>query len=189
MIVLMPHGGFLSETTRMLHIARALQAQGEAVALASHGGPYTHVLDQAGMPWALLQPAMDASRCQLYLRDLLQLGKRGVCLQPAQEVRASVAAEAAFLRDCGARMLVIGFTLTGYLSSRVAGIALAASHGGSYVPPVFERGLLPVPTTMPMPHAQSIFQSRYEPERTMKWGCSLVGLIWVKSVSLSRLGG
>lgn len=151
MIVLMPHCGFLSETSRMLHIAQALQARGESVVLATHGGPYTRVLDDAGMPWTQLEPAMDAARCAQYLRDLVQIGRPGVRLQPPDEVRRSVAAEAAFLREQRARLVVIGFTLTAYLSSRLAGIPLAASHGGVYIPPVFERGLAPVPTTMPIP--------------------------------------
>jgi UDP:flavonoid glycosyltransferase YjiC (YdhE family) len=151
MIVLMPHGGFLSETTRMMHIAQALRAQGEDVCLATHGGPYTRVLDEAGMPYTRLEPAMDDGRCARFLRDLVQIGRPGVRLQPPDEVRAGVAAEAAFLRSVGARAVVIGFTLTAFLSSRVAGVPLIASHGGSYVPPVFERGLAPVPTTMPIP--------------------------------------
>jgi UDP:flavonoid glycosyltransferase YjiC (YdhE family) len=151
MIVLMPHCGFLSETSRMLHIAQALRARGEQVAIATHGGPYTRVLDEAGEHWALLEPAMDAERCARFVRDVVQIGRPGVRLLSRDEVRRGVAAEAAFLRERGARMVVIGFTLTAYLSSRVAGIPVAASHGGSYVPPVFERGLAPVPTSMPIP--------------------------------------
>lgn len=151
MIVLMPNCGFLSETSRMLHIAQALQARGERVAMATHGGPYAHVLAEADMPFTLLAPAMDDTRCAQFLRDLIQIGKPGVRLQPADEVRESVAAEVAFFRSVGARMAVTGFTLTACLSTRVAGIPLAASHGGSWVPPVFERGLAPVPTTMPIP--------------------------------------
>jgi len=151
MIVLLPNCGFLSETSRMLHIAQALKAQGEDVALATHGGPYVSVLDAAGMPYTLLSPEMDAERCRQYLKDLVQIGRPGVQLQPPDEVRRSVQAEVAFFKRVGAHMAVTGFTLTAYLSTRVAGIPLAASHGGSYVPPVFERGLAPVPTTMPMP--------------------------------------
>jgi UDP:flavonoid glycosyltransferase YjiC (YdhE family) len=151
MIVLLPHCGFLSETSRMLHIAQALQARGEPVAVATHGGPYARVLDDAGMPYTLLRPVMDDNRCAQFLRDLVQIGRPGLRLQPPDEVRQSVAAEVEFLRATGARMVVTGFTLTAYLSSRVAGIPMAASHGGSWVPPVFERGLAPVPTTMPMP--------------------------------------
>lgn len=151
MIALLPHCGFLSETSRMLHIARALEAQGEAVCIATHGGPYTSVLDEAGMPYTLLEPRMDADRCARFVRDIVQIGRPGVRLQPPDEVRRAVAAEVEFLRERGASMVVIGFTLTAFLSSRVVGIPLAASHGGSYVPPVFERGLAPAPTTMPIP--------------------------------------
>jgi UDP:flavonoid glycosyltransferase YjiC (YdhE family) len=151
MIALLPHCGFLSETTRMLHIAQALRAQGEAVCLATHGGPYARVLADAGERFTLLQPHFDAARCETFLRDLVQIGRPGVRLQPADEVRRSVAAEAAFLRNVGARAVVSGFTLTTYLSARVAGIGLVTSHGGSLVPPLMERGLAPVPTTMPIP--------------------------------------
>ena len=57
MVVLMPHCGFLSETSRMLHIAQALRARGHPVALATHGGPYARVLDDARMPYTRLDPA------------------------------------------------------------------------------------------------------------------------------------
>lgn len=151
MIALLPNCGFLSETSRMLAIGQALKARGEAVALATHGGPYTHVLDQAGMPWTLLQPEMDAARCERFLHDLVRIGKPGVRLLDADEVRRSVQAEVDFFRQVGAQAVVIGFTLTAFLSSRAAGIPLVASHGASYVPPVFERGLAPAPVTMPIP--------------------------------------
>jgi UDP:flavonoid glycosyltransferase YjiC (YdhE family) len=151
LIALFPNCGFLSETSRMLAIAQALLARGEQVAVATHGGPYTRVLDEAGMPYTLLAPTMDARRCEDFLAGIIALGKPGSRLQPADEVRAGVRSESEFLRAHGARMVVIGFTLTAYLSSRVAGIPLAASHGGSYVPPVFERGLAPAPSQSPIP--------------------------------------
>ncbi|MGE0315969.1 MAG: glycosyltransferase [Lautropia sp.] len=151
MIALLPNCGFLSETSRMLAIARALQARGESVAVATHGGPYTRVLDEAGMHWTLLPPEMDAARCKRFLKDLVRIGKPGVRMLDADEVRRGVEAEAAWFRRIGAQAVVTGFTLTAYLSSRVAGIPLVTSHGASYVPPVFERGLAPVPATMPVP--------------------------------------
>ena len=151
MIALMPNCGFLSETSRMLHIAQALRAQGEPVCIATHGGPYLPVLAQSGLPVTLLAPQMDEARCRRYLADLVQIGRPGVRMQPPDEVRQGVAAEVDFLRQQGARAVVSGFTLTAHLSSRVAGIPLVTSHGGSFVPPVFERGLAPVPTTMPIP--------------------------------------
>ena len=154
MIVLLPNCGFLSETSRMLAIARALLARGEAVSIATHGGPYTRVLDESGLPWTLLPPVMNEARCASYLQDLVRIGKPGVRLQPPDEVRQGVAAEVDFFRQVGAQAVVIGFTLTAYLSARVAGIPLVTSHGASFVPPVFERGLAPVPTRMPMPGAE-----------------------------------
>lgn len=151
MIALLPNTGFLSETSRMLHIAQALRERGEDVCVATHGGPYARVLSDAGEPFTLLEPRFDDARSAAYVRDLVQIGRPGVRMQPPDEVRRSVAAEAQYLRAAGARAVVTGFTLTAYLSSRVAGIPLVASHGGSFVPPVFERGLMPTPTTMPIP--------------------------------------
>jgi len=151
MIALLPHCGFLSETSRMLAIGQALVARGQPVVFATHGGPYAHVIEDAGFALTRLAPQMDRARCERYVRDLVQIGRPGVRLQPPDEVRASVQAETAFFREHGVQMAVIGFTLTAYLSSRVAGIPLASSHGGSYVPPVIERGLAPVPSQMPIP--------------------------------------
>lgn len=148
-IALFPHCGFLSETTRMLAIAQALRARGQRVAIATHGGPYTRILDEAGEPYTRLAPAMDHERCREFIDGIRRLGSPATPLQPATEVRESTRAEAAFLGECGAEMAVIGFTLTVYLSSQLAGVPLATSHGGSFVPPVFERGLMPVPTQSP----------------------------------------
>ena len=152
MIALLPNCGFLSETSRMLAIAHALMARGEQVVVATHGGPYTRVLDAAGMPYTVLPPQMDARRCEEYVAGIVAIGKPGTRLQPRDEVCAGVRSEVEFLRAHAADMVVIGFTLTAYLSARVLGIPLAASHGGSYVPPVFERGLAPVPSQSPVPH-------------------------------------
>lgn len=154
MIALVPHCGFLSETSRMLAIGRALQSRGQAVVFATHGGPYEHVIRQAGFDLTVLPPTMDRERCARYIEGVCQIGRPGLRLQPPEEVRASVAAEEAFFRRHGVRAAVIGFSLTVYLSSRRVGIPVIASHGGSFVPPVFERGLAPVPTQMPMPGAE-----------------------------------
>ena len=151
MIALFPTLRILSETSRMLAIAQALMARGEQIVLATHGGPYTRVLDDAGMRYTLLEPRMDQRRCEEYLAGIVTLGKPGARLQPADEVRAGVHSEVEFLRAHAADMIVIGFTLTAYLSARVLGIPLAASHGGSYVPPVFEHGLAPAPSQSPIP--------------------------------------
>jgi UDP:flavonoid glycosyltransferase YjiC (YdhE family) len=150
MIALFPHCGFLSETSRMIAIATALRARGEDVAMATHGGPYTRMLEEAGIPYTLLTPVMDDARARAFVDGVVGIGRPGARLQTPDDVRASVASEVAFLRQCQAQIAVIGFTLTLYLSSRIVGIPLATSHGGSMVPPVFERGLLPAPTQAPI---------------------------------------
>lgn len=163
MIALLPHCGFLSETSRMLAIGQALRARGVGVVFASHGGPYQAVIEAAGFSVHPLAPAMDGARCAAFIRDLVQIGRPGLRLQPDDEVRASVASEVAFFRRHGVQAAVIGFTLTAYLSTQVVGIPLATSHGGSFVPPVFEAGLAPVPSQMPMPGAEWL------PRRVKHW--------------------
>jgi UDP:flavonoid glycosyltransferase YjiC (YdhE family) len=151
MIALLPHCAFLSETSRMIAIARALEARGIPVVIATHGGPYTSVLDAVGVKYTLLEPTMDAARCERFIEGCVRLGHPSQPLQPVEEVRASVASEVEFFRETGVAMAVIGFTLTAYLSTRVVGIPLATSHGGSFVPPMLEHDLMPVPTYWPMP--------------------------------------
>ena len=150
-IALFPNCAFLSETSRMLAIARALRARGERVVIASHGGPFESVLEAAGETVAPLTPRMDPERSAAFVRAVITLGDRGTATYSVDELRESVASEAALLRSCRARMVVTGFTLSAYLSSRVVGIPLATSHGGSWVPPVFERKLAGAPTQAPAP--------------------------------------
>lgn len=137
----------------MLAIARALRARGVPVAMATHGGPHAGILDRAGEPYTLLEPTMDSARCRRYVDAVVEIGRPGSRLQPLDELLESVAAEVAFLREKRATMVVIGFSLSAYLSSRVAGVPLATSHGGSFIPPVFERGLAPIPTQAPVAQA------------------------------------
>ncbi len=149
MIVLLPNCGFLSETSRMLAIFRALVARGVPATVASHGGPYEHLLDEAGVPWTRLEPAMDRGSSDAFLDGVLSLGRRNEPFYPDGFIARAVRAEADFFRSVGARMAVIGFNLTSYLSSRLADIPLASSHGGSFLPPALERNLCPVPVNPP----------------------------------------
>ena len=151
MIALIPNCAFLSETSRMLIIGQALRQRGMPVAFASHGGPFTHVLEQAGESVTRLEPVQSDDQARQWVEGVVNLGRPGLRLQTAQEVRASVQSEVAFLRNTGAKLVATGFALTTYLSGRVAGVPLCTSHGGAFVPPVFERGLAPVPTQAPAP--------------------------------------
>jgi UDP:flavonoid glycosyltransferase YjiC (YdhE family) len=174
MIILLPNCSFLSETSRMLAIARALDVRGEKVGIASHGGPYEHLLDEAGVRWHRLEPAMDLAAHRDLLDGLLSLGGAYKPMYAQDFVRAAVTAEAAYLRESGARMAVIGFNLPSYVSSRVAGVPLATSHGGLYVPPVLERGLCPVPVNPPRPEFGKL------PKVIQRWLANCVPF-WLKA--------
>ena len=54
-------------------------------------------------------------------------------------------AEAGYLREIGARAVVTGRSATALDSSRLAGIPLVSVDAGDWVPPMWERGLLPLP--------------------------------------------
>jgi UDP:flavonoid glycosyltransferase YjiC (YdhE family) len=150
-IGLFPHCGFLSETSRMLAIHAALHAIGEPACIASHGGPWECLLDAAGVDWVRLEPRMDAARCARFVRDLPGIGSPRQSMYSDEEMLAHARSEADFMRQCGIDMAVAGFTLTTLLSSRLAGIPLATSHAGSFVPPVFEANLMPAPSRPVMP--------------------------------------
>jgi UDP:flavonoid glycosyltransferase YjiC (YdhE family) len=147
MIGLFPHCAFLSETSRMLAIHDALRAMGEPVCIGSHGGPWESLLRRAGVDWTQISPHMDAARCARFVQSLPGIGPPDQSMYSDAEMLAYARAEAEFMRGRGIRIAVTGFTLTTLLSTRLAGIPLAASHAGSFVPPVFEAGLLPLPST------------------------------------------
>lgn len=151
MIVLIPNCGFLSETSRMLGIAQALHARGGVIMLASHGGPYESILEESGLPYTRVAPAFDKAQTQAFLDSLLSMGVQRKPLYDLPFIREAVKAEADLFKRVGARMVVIGFNLVSLLSSRLAGIPLASSHAGAFVPPVLERRMCPVPVNPPKP--------------------------------------
>jgi UDP:flavonoid glycosyltransferase YjiC (YdhE family) len=151
MIVLLPHCAFLSETSRMLSIGRALRARGETVRFATHGGPYEALLREAGEEVDRLEPALSNERCARFVAEVPGIGARPKGPFSVEELRAMTAAEASYLRAHGAEAVVTGFTLSALLSSRVAGVPLITEHAGSFVPPVMEAGLVPAPLRSPVP--------------------------------------
>lgn len=151
MIVLLPHCAFLSETSRMLSIGRALRARGEAVCFASHGGPYEHLLREAGEEVDRIEPGLSDERCARFVADIPGRGGRPKGPFGVDELRAMARAEARHLRERRARAVVTGFQLSALLSSRLAEVPLITEHAGSFVPPVMEAGLVPAPLRSPVP--------------------------------------
>ncbi|MFL6074918.1 MAG: glycosyltransferase [Mycobacteriales bacterium] len=153
MICLVPHCGYLSATSRMLEIYRALRERGAAVRVITHGGPYERVLRAAGVPYDVVGPHMSDARAATFLRDELGVGDVRQSMYTDDELRAYATAEAGYFRAHGVTVAVTGFTLTTLLSTRLAGVRLVTEHAGSWIPPVWERGLLPVASTPVVPGA------------------------------------
>lgn len=144
MICLLPHCAYLSETSRMLELHRALTELGLPVRVATHGGPHERLL--AGIPYDVLGPGLSAARAARFVGSAVGLGDPRQSMYDDDEIRSYVQTEAEYFRANGITVAVTGFTLTTLLSSRLAGVQVVTEHAGSFVPPIFERRLLPAPT-------------------------------------------
>jgi len=173
MICLLPNCCFLSETSRMLEIYRALREHGDSAAgapgaagikVVTHGGPYESVLQAAGVPYDVLGPGVSTARYHEFLRSIPGIGPDDQSMWTDDELRSYAVAEAEYFARHQARAAVTGWTLTALLSTRLAGIPLVTEHAGSFLPPVFERGLLPAPS-MPV----GLPGERFLPKRARRW--------------------
>lgn len=151
MICLLPHCGYLSETSRMLAIREALLARGARVCVATHGGTHEPLLRQLGVPYDLVGPPMSDARARRMVVDGPGIGSPRQSMWTDDEIRAYVRAEADYFRERGVRVAVTGFTLTALLSTRLAGIPLATEHAGAFVPPMWEQRRFDTPVVPVMP--------------------------------------
>ncbi|HET6297428.1 MAG TPA: glycosyltransferase [Kribbella sp.] len=148
MICLLPHCAYLSETSRMLEIHRALTELGLPVRVATHGGPHERLLHQAGIQYDVLGPGLSPARAAAFVGSAVGLGDPRQSMYDDAEIRGYVQAETEYFRSHGITVAVTGFTLTTLLSSRLTGVRLITEHAGSFVPPIFERRPLPSPSRM-----------------------------------------
>ncbi|HEU4947698.1 MAG TPA: hypothetical protein VFT31_11135 [Kribbella sp.] len=130
----------------MLEIHQALTERGIPVRVATHGGPHERHLHEAGIPYDVLGPGLSAARSAAFVRSAVGLGHVTQSMYDDDEIRSYVQTEVEYFRAHGITVAVTGFTLTALLSSRLTGVRLVTEHAGSFVPPVFERRLLPVPS-------------------------------------------
>jgi len=87
---LLPNCCFLSETSRMLEIYRALVARGAGVRIATHGGTYEWVLRDAGVPYDLVGPRMSGGRCAEFVQSVPGIGAPDQSMWSDSELRAHV---------------------------------------------------------------------------------------------------
>ena len=150
MIVLLPNCAFLSGD--LAHArpggGALLRDRGAEVVLATRGGPYAGLLEQSDLdPCACAgSDDLDARR---FLDAVLSMGiTDDPSTRPASCARRSTPRSSCSRRRCPHRrhrLHAVGY------STRVAGIPLATSHGGSFVFRSSERGLAPVPVNPPRP--------------------------------------
>jgi len=150
-ICLLPNCCVLSETSRAVEIYRALAARGVPVLVATHGGTWEVVLRDAGVRYDVLGPGWGAARCEAFVRCIPGIGSPRQSMWSDEELRSFASLEADYFREHGIRVAVTGWILTALLSTRLAGIPLVTEHSGAFLPPALERGLLPVPTSAPVP--------------------------------------
>jgi UDP:flavonoid glycosyltransferase YjiC (YdhE family) len=164
MICLLPNCCFLSETTRMMEIRRALVQRGITPRVATHGGPHERLLREAGIAYDVLGPGFDDERSRDFVASIPGIGAPDQGMWSDEEIRTYVAAEAAYFAEHGIRLAVTGWTLTALLSTRVVGIPVVTEHAGSYLPPLFERGMIPAPS-----NPIGIPGERWLPRRVVQW--------------------
>ncbi len=121
------------------------------VRVATHGGTWESVLRDAGVPYDVLGPGWGPERCEAFVRSTPGIGSPRQSMWSDDELRAFAALEADYFRAHGIRVAVTGWILTALLSTRLAGIPLVTDHAGGFLPPAFERGLLPVPASVTPP--------------------------------------
>lgn len=137
-IVCLPNCAYLSEVSRVAAIHRKLQELGADVVMVSHGGTFEFQLDQEGIPYERIEPTMSEDLCQRYIQAGIK-GPEGILSR--EEILDAVQAEMDFFRQKRAKAVLTGFMITTALSARGADVPLVVDHLGSFVPPIFERGL------------------------------------------------
>ena len=91
MICLLPHCAYLSETSRMIEIHRALTELGLPVRVATHGGPHERLLGLAGIQYDVLGPGITPERAATFVGSAIGLGDPRQSMYSDEEIRTYVA--------------------------------------------------------------------------------------------------
>jgi UDP:flavonoid glycosyltransferase YjiC (YdhE family) len=128
----------IAETTRMIEVAKAAQSH-FAPHFMGYGGAFVHLIQEAGFPFHLLEPRYTQAK----IEHLWKVDRMEAFAAPftVEEVRRRVRSELDLYNALQPRAIVIGFTLTVYLSARIAGIPLTAVTPFAFTRPFLEAGL------------------------------------------------
>jgi UDP:flavonoid glycosyltransferase YjiC (YdhE family) len=139
-IVCLPNCSFLSETSRMLAVHRALRNQGNEAVLATHGGPYEFVIQEAEFEYDRLARISEPEDHLRYVQTATTPWHP--VYRDSETLEKHVVNEIEYFQRQDAEAVVSGFTLSAALSARAVGIPLVVTHLGAFIPPVWERGEL-----------------------------------------------
>lgn len=125
----------IAETTRMIEIARAC---GKAFhcEFFSYGGEYEYLIGEAGFTCHTLEPRLTLQRAEeLWKADRMEPGGT---FFTAEELATRVQHELALYARVRPVAVVIGFTMSAFISPRVAGIPLVSVNPFALTRPFFE---------------------------------------------------
>lgn len=139
MVVLTPNCAFLSETSRMIEIYKALKNLDIPVIIATHGGTYEFIFDREKIPYEIINPKYSHARCLKYIEGVISRGKEPIFT--ADEIIDQVKNEIGVFKKYDAKVVISGFNLSSKISTSACNIPLLVTHLGSLIPIVIERGL------------------------------------------------
>lgn len=150
-ICIFPNCAYLSETSRMIEVYKALIKLGKKPIMATHGGLYEFVLKEEQIPYIIVNPVMSTERCIEYVASNRgDRGLKGFQFYSVQELRDIVSSEIHFLKKNNIKIVLTGFTLSLAISTRTVKIPLAVTHLGSWVPIILEEKILSIARFIPV---------------------------------------
>lgn len=128
----------IAETTRMIEVAKSCRDRFEPIFMG-YGGEFTRLITEAGFACHGLSPSLTPEKVH-YLWRIDRMEAFGDPFTQ-DEIRARVSSELELYRVVKPAVIVIGFTLSVYLSARIAEVPLVAVTPLSFTRPFFEAGL------------------------------------------------
>lgn len=125
----------IAETTRMIEIARAC-SDAFRCEFFGYGGEYQYLIGEAGFTCHTLEPRLTPQRAEeLWKADRME---RGGKFFTAEELTTRVRNELALYERVRPTSVIIGFTMSAFISPRAAGIPLVSVNPFALTRPFFQ---------------------------------------------------